>query len=198
MLQRVNATTNLGVTASAAPSVNAFLAGLPDAERASAQSQAIALVMERDPGGDAVVVYAPSAAGSIVGVVPGHGPHEAPALRAWLRHEGTLVDARSIQAEGSGLERLLLVAWLLPSDPTHHLWEAYAMPTQGTFAAAPAFTLTLASPAAPRRERTTVTTALRRRSTFYPFVVRGPGRTETLYTWNGTTLVAPAAAAAAN
>jgi hypothetical protein len=72
------------------------------------------------------------------------------------------------------------------------------MPTQGTFAAAPAFTLTLASPAAPRRERTTVTTALRRRSTFYPFVVRGPGRTETLYTWNGTTLVAPAAAAAAN
>lgn len=192
-LQRVNATLNTGVTASAQPSVEAFLAALPEAERTAAQSQALGLVMERDAAGEAVVVYAPTATGSIVGVVPGHGPREVPALRAWLRHEGTLADARVVQPLGYGNDQLLLLAWLLPSDPTHHLWEAYTMPTDGLLAHEPAFSITLALPTASRRERVTVTTALRRQSSFYPFVVRGPGRTETLYTWNGTTLVAPPA-----
>lgn len=175
-------------------SVDAFVAGLPEAERARARTEAVAVAVEESTNRFGVVAYLNGADGSVIGYVPAVGPHETPALRVWLRHEGVLADARVVQPLGYGNDHLLLVAWLLPSDPTHHHWEAYTMPAQGTLAAAPAFTITLASPAAPRRERTTVTTALRRRSTFYPFVVRGPGRLETPYTWNGTTLIPPATA----
>ena len=79
---------------------------------------------------------------------------------------------------------------LLKGKPNTHPNRIDAMPTDGVLTHGPAFSITLALPTASRRERVTVTTALRRQNTFYPFVVRGPGRTETLYTWNGTTLVA--------
>jgi hypothetical protein len=187
-LQRVNTsqTNTPSESASATSSVRAFVAGLPEAERTRVGGNAVGVMVEESPSTFGVVAYAADAEGSVVGYVPAAGP----ALRVWLQHEGTLADVRVVQPMGYGNDHLLLVAWLLPSDPMHHLWEAYAMPTDGVLAHGPAFSITLALPTASRRERVTVTTALRRQNTFYPFVVRGPGRTETLYTWNGTTLVA--------
>jgi len=174
-------------------SVDAFVAGLPEAERVRVRADAVAVTVEQTSYGFGVIGYATGSEGSVLGYVPSANSRQ-PALRAWLQHEGVLADVRVVPQTSSGTGPLLLVAWLLPSDPTHHQWEAYAMPTDGVLAQAPVFTLTLPLPTAARRERVTVTTALLRRNQFYPFVVRGPGRLETLYTWNGTTLVPPSTA----
>lgn len=176
-------------TRSVASSMDAFVAGLPEAERARARTDGVIIAVEEGGGRVGGIGYIPGNEDSLIGYLPPVYGTTTPTLRAWLQHEGVLADVRSVQPQGYGTDPLLLVAWLLPRDPTHHLWEAYAMPTTGTRALTPTFTITLALPSASQRQRARVTTALRRRNQFYPFVVRGPGRLETLYTWNGTTLV---------
>jgi hypothetical protein len=111
--------------------------------------------------------------------------------RLTLTHAGTLVDVRRLSTDAGGRTPLLLVAWQLP-DATTLLWEAYAMPVGGTEAVAPVLQTTLPLPSAPPRERVTLATSITRHGTFHPLVVRGPGRTETLYTWTNGALVTPA------
>jgi hypothetical protein len=156
---------------------------LPESERAAAR----AAVRVIDRGGAGIAV-AELPTGTVVGYFP-RPSYGAPApLRALVRHAGTLVDARSMGTAAYAATELLALGWSMPGDPEHTVWEVHAVPASGTDAGAPIFTTTLTPSTAPERARQTVVTALTRRRTYYPLVVRGPGRAELLYTWNGTTL----------
>lgn len=135
------------------------------------------------------IVYGAHAGGSVVGLVraPDELGHADARFSGSLHHPGMLVDARLVSLRDGN--SLMLLAWLLPGDATHHHWEAHRL-TENSLAQESLFSITLGLPEGPPEERVLVATELERRRVYYPFVVRGPGRSETLYTWNGTTLVA--------
>jgi hypothetical protein len=191
-------------SSSAGRAVQSFLGALPVEVRPDVHASLLGIidVVGEGHGSVGYVVYGPhpqdSPGGSVVGFVrppadsgPGSAPHDdaqpQPRFSGSLLHAGTLVDARLVSLrEGNAL---MLLAWSLPEDATHHQWEAYRM-ANGNLTHESVFTLTLGLPDGSDAERVIVVTELERRHVYYPFVVRGPGRSETLYTWNGTTLVA--------
>ncbi len=173
----------------ALPRIDWFLASLPEGERAAARATAMAIQR-----GLLVLVAAESPPGSTTiddGLTTAASHTAAPSFR--LTHEGTIADVRRTSPEAQRSATLLLVAWQLSSAPTTLQWEVYA---EGSATAeTPVARFTTPLPSVPARERVTVTTAITRHGTFYPVVVRGPGRAETLYTWDGSALVAPPAPA---
>jgi hypothetical protein len=162
--------------------VDALVETLPEDVRAHALSHAAVIAVE-----PFVVVVAEERPGeTVLGAFEQNG-----ALRLVTRHRGTFPDVRLTYAEAARETPLLVVGWPRPGDETSAEWEVHALPAAlPETPAAPLLTLTLPSSAAHARDRATISTAVTRRRVFHPIVVRGPRREQTLYTWDGGTLVA--------
>jgi hypothetical protein len=165
-----------------------FVDALPPATRDAVRPRVLALELsptelvayaETTPGNTTLAYFAAAA-----GALPG-------APRLVLTHAGSLSDVRVLATDAARTGRLLMVTWLVPGGLAQSA-EIYAFPASGTTPAAPLLTLALPLPSVPARERVTITTGITRHGVFHPLITRGPNRTEVAYTWNGTTLVAPA------
>lgn len=169
---------------------SAFVHALPEAQRAEAEANAILVASDQ-----AVFATAEPTPGTSTAAFLSLHDGTRYGVRLVVSHVGTLADARSVRTSASDPAAThVLLGWLVPGDESRLSWELYRIPTAGgPDPGAPLLTLPLALPTAPERERVTINTALTRRGTYYPFVVRGPGRAETLYTWDGTSFVAPPA-----
>lgn len=167
------------------PSLEAFVSSFPEAERAAVRGSTYAIGAARG-----FLFVSERSGNTTVGVVPSPSYGVAPGLRIRVTRPGSLIDAQVAGAQSTyDVNPLLVLTWAVASDPAHVLVEVFAAPATGVDST-PAFTATLASASAPARERQRVAVNLTRRGRYAPVVVRGPGRAEVLYTWNGTTLVA--------
>lgn len=169
----------------AAPSIAAFVAALPEADRAPVRASCAAI-----ESGLGYVTFAERASSTLVGVVPTPEYRAAPTARFVLDHPGRLLDGRLAGVRGAmDREALVLLTWPIEGDELHGRLEIYALPASGTAPGAPILTLTLASTSAPERERQSIAIGVTRHGHYAPLTVRGPGRAEARYVWNGTTLV---------
>lgn len=164
-------------------SLDLVRAALPEAERSA---ETIVVSVTGGIGTGFVALAQPPGA-TVVGLVAGYPS----ALRAIVRGSGRLLDAWRVRTSPSSTAELLVTRWLRPEDAGLSRLLAHAVPASGTECGAPVLDVTLPGPDAPARERVTVAIELTRRGTYYPLVLRGPGRGETLHTWSGTALVAP-------
>jgi len=166
------------------PSVEAFLASLPEAERAAVRPTCSAIEYDRG-----YVLTGQRGGNTVIGLVPNPGYREVPATRLLLTHPGTLLAAQVAGAQTAVDTRsLAILTWAIEGDDAHVRVEVFAAPESGLDAGAPVLTLTLASSSAAARERQSVAVGVTRHGHYTPLVVRGPGRAETLYARNGTTL----------
>lgn len=169
-----------------APSVDAFLASVPDGERAAVRASCTAIEYERG-----LVMVTERGASTLVGLVPRPVYREPATNRMLLTHPGRLLDAR-VTGMLSGLDTtrpLVVLTWAIEGDESHVRVEVVAVPASGMEVGAPILTLTLASPSAPPRERQSIAVSVTRRGHYAPLVVRGPGRAETRYVVSGETLI---------
>lgn len=169
----------------AAPSIEAFVASVPEAERAAVRASCTAVEYERG-----LVLIAERGASTLVGLVPRPGYGAVPANRMLLTHPGHLLDVR-VAGESNAFDSRLLVilTWAIEGDDGHVLLEVVPAPATGLAPGAPLFTATLASPSAAARERQSIAVGVTRRGRYAPLVVRGPGRAETRYVRSGETLI---------